>query len=76
MSSAKTQKASSMIAQYGPSMARSAPQALHRFKFVSSLSAGFGSLCFILSFTLAAGRHPPKWRRSAPPAAQAKYEPR
>ena len=41
MSSAKTQKAPSVAAQYGPSMARNAllqPQALHRFKFVSSLS--------------------------------------
>ncbi len=40
MSSAKTQKTSSMTAQYGPSMARNAllqSQALHRFKFVSSL---------------------------------------
>ncbi len=40
MSSAKTQKAPSVVAQYGPSMARNAllqPQALHRFWFGNSL---------------------------------------
>ncbi len=63
VSSAKTQKAPSVVAQYGPSMARSAPQALHRFKFVSSLTAlksgplafyGRGDLLFFAEVPVAA----------------------
>ncbi len=42
VTSAKTQKAPSVLAQYGPSMARNAllqSQALHRFRFGSNLRA-------------------------------------